>query len=139
MYIHIRAYTHTYITQHTYCVVFNARSISQAGYVGEDVESVLHKLLSAADFNVVLAQQGIVYIDEIDKIGKRSNYGISTRDVSGEGVQQALLKLLESSVVNVPGKGGSRSPRGETVAMDTSQILFICGGAFSGLDKLVRC
>eukprot|EP00042_Codosiga_hollandica_P042537 m.392464 g.392464 ORF g.392464 m.392464 type:complete len:500 (-) comp56349_c0_seq1:1919-3418(-) len=111
--------------------------LTEAGYIGEDVESVLFKLLQAADHDVEAAQRGIVYLDEIDKIGRTSSGELMTRDVNGEGVQQALLKLLEGSVVNVPDKGGRKNGRSENVMMDTSNILFIASGAFTGLDKIV--
>jgi len=117
--------------------IADATVLTEAGYVGEDVESILSRLLQAADYDVAKAERGIVFIDEIDKISRKGDSASITRDVSGEGVQQALLKLLEGSVVNVPPQGGRKHPEQKLIQVDTRKILFICGGAFDGIDKII--
>jgi len=116
---------------------YDATTLTQAGYVGEDVENVLRRLLQAAGGDIARCQQGIVYLDEVDKIARRSDHLAATRDVAGEGVQQALLKMFEGTIANVPPQGGRKHPQQDTIAIDTTHILFICGGAFVGLDDIV--
>ena len=117
--------------------IADATALTEAGYVGEDVENILLKLIQAADFDIKKAETGIIYIDEVDKIARKADNPSITRDVSGEGVQQALLKILEGTVASVPPQGGRKHPHQEFLSIDTTNILFICGGAFAGLDKII--
>jgi ATP-dependent Clp protease ATP-binding subunit ClpX len=118
--------------------IADATSLTEAGYVGEDVENILLKLIQAADYDIERAERGIIYIDEIDKVARKSDNPSITRDVSGEGVQQALLKILEGTVASVPPQGGRKHPHQEFLQIDTTNILFICGGAFDGIDKMIQ-
>ena len=125
-----------HVLQVPFCIV-DATVLTEAGYVGEDVESILTRLLQAADYDVAAAEKGIVYVDEIDKVARKGDNPSITRDVSGEGVQQALLKLLEGTIVNVPPQGGRKHPDQKMIQVNTENILFICGGAFGGIEKII--
>jgi ATP-dependent Clp protease ATP-binding subunit ClpX len=118
--------------------IADATALTEAGYVGEDVENILLKLIQAADYDLETAERGIIYLDEVDKITRKSENVSITRDVSGEGVQQALLKILEGTVASVPPQGGRKHPQQEFIHIDTTNILFICGGAFDGLEKIIQ-
>ena len=118
--------------------IADATALTEAGYVGEDVENILLKLIQAADYDIEKAQRGIIYVDEIDKLARKTDNPSITRDVSGEGVQQALLKIVEGTVANVPPQGGRKHPQQEFIQFDTSNVLFICGGAFDGLEKIIQ-
>ncbi len=118
--------------------IADATALTEAGYVGEDVENILLKLIQAADFDIKKAETGIIYIDEVDKIARKADNPSITRDVSGEGVQQALLKILEGTTASVPPQGGRKHPHQEFLTIDTTNILFICGGAFAGLEKIIE-